>query len=282
MDISGISNIGMLLKKAVDIIEYAIAEHKPSSVFIAYSGGRDSAVVLDIAARMQIADGIMAIDTGLSADSWTTLINIHAQKYGIPLEFARGGHRDWYGKNVREYGFGYTRGHHTVYYRMLKQDAIRAHVRTHKTSHYDRVMYLTGVRRSESPQRAKTPASIRDGSRVSVNPLIHWRSESVAAYLKVMVPDYYNPFYERYGNSGDCYCGWTCQHAAHNFRDHSPDLAAYLEALSAEQSESGLHTYGERPKKDALTIDMFEDMPADSFCVNCTSVKNESNESEKL
>lgn len=54
-------------------IASAAAEHRPSSIYVAFSGGRDSAVILDIIAR-EVRAGtipelkIMSIETGLQAD----------------------------------------------------------------------------------------------------------------------------------------------------------------------------------------------------------------------
>lgn len=266
--------LGHKLARTIDILTQAVNEHHPVAVIAALSGGHDSIVVTDIMYRWlrrsayAFKIGTLAIRTGLAADGWERLIEAmcYCGNY-TGLEFAEGKGREWYSQNVAEFGFGFTPGHHVTYYRMLKQEAIRSHMKQTKLKRRDRVLYVTGVRRSESLKRQSTADVIRSGSRVTVNAIAHWEDEDIERYTKALLPWYHNPYYELHGTSGDCFCGWTHLHRIADFDEESPELASYLHALNAKQVESGSWQYGEVPELDSPSPS--QSMPADSLCVNC-------------
>lgn len=197
----------------------------------------------------------------------------YCDRHNWPVEFITGDGQKWYTQQVQKYGFGFSRSHHTNLYRYLKQHAIQRHIQTVKVGHFDRVMYLTGVRRSESTSRQNTKIVYRNGARVGVNPLIYWTDEDIDLYINTLLPDYDNPFYEIYGGSGDCYCGWTCTHRVEDFEKESPRLFNYLSTLNKTQIACGLWKYGEVPTKEQkqLVAELQnEEMPPDALCANCS------------
>lgn len=262
---------------ALKLYRSALEEHAPTRVYIAFSGGRDSAVVLDLFARYHRehphADrlpplAVMVIDTGLAADRWLAWTIEYCAPYRLRVDVAHGHGRDWYAANVAAHGFGYTPGQHAVYYRMLKQRAIERHLQSVKTGWRDRVLYLTGVRRAESLKRRSARPTYRHGARVTLNPLIDWQNAEVHAYHSRLLPFYDNPFYARYGASGDCFCGWTCANRVTDFSD-SPRLQKFLCSLDSDARKSHGYGYGERPDRlDASP--QSATMPEDSLCANCT------------
>lgn len=261
------ASFGEKLTSAIQIIERAIDEHKPSSVYVAYSGGKDSAALLSLAVRSGFSDKAMSIDTGLGADGWLSMIEAHCRQWGVSLDITKGLGREWYTRNVLEYGFGYTPSHHVVYYRMLKQRAIERHLKSVKTHWRDRILYLTGVRRSESRNRQSREETYRHGARVTASPLLYWNDADVERWLRHVWPDYNNPFYELYGSSGDCYCGWTNRNKTSEFASRSPCLYEYLSQLEGHAVENGLWGYDQTPETQISL--QSEDMPDDSLCRNC-------------
>lgn len=258
-----------LIHETVELIDRAMAHWIPHKLFVAYSGGKDSAVALDIVNRLKYKRyvGAMSIDTGISADGWLDMVSSHCAGLGVSLDIVRGGGFEWYEKNVKNYGFGYTEGHHTVYYRMLKQEAIRKHLKSVKGARRDRIVYVTGVRRSESAKRANTPLWYRSGSRITLNPLMHWGSDDVNQYLAHVAKWWNSPFYETVGTSGDCLCGWTCRQPAQHIKSVHPLIGGKLVDLENKVLADGLWRYDERPKKSQQLPS--DDMPNDSLCANC-------------
>lgn len=255
--------------ESVAIITKAIETYKPRAVFVAYSGGKDSAIILDIAAKIFAHVYVMAIDTGLSHDNWRGLIEKHIAHYSnASLEVVSGGGFDWYRENVLDYGFGYTPNQHVIYYRMLKERAIKEHIQNNKLKYHDNIFYLTGVRRAESFKRLKTPDVMKVGVRISVNAIAHYSDVYAARYHALHLAHYENPFYSQIGNSGDCACNWTCKIKLDTLKKHSPLLGAKLEALSNESVESGGWQYGTKPPL-LLPSAKAETMPEDSLCISC-------------
>jgi 3'-phosphoadenosine 5'-phosphosulfate sulfotransferase (PAPS reductase)/FAD synthetase len=247
-----------------------IAYHYDSPlIYVAYSGGSDSAVVLDIAAKWSRLRNIdikaMSIDTGLACDGWRDMVTRHCDAAGVSVDFCTGKGSDWYIENVGEYGFGYTPSAHTYYYRALKQDAIQAHVQSVKRHYHDRVVYLTGVRRAESRKRANAKWFIRHGARVTVNAIAGWGNIAKTNYLSIVAKWWSNPFYEVVGNSGDCQCGWVCKNSLADLSPY-PNLHEIIRVAQNKSLERGLNHYGER-------LDSVDNgtstMPDDSLCVNC-------------
>lgn len=257
------------LHETVNILDEQFAKWLPHKVFVAYSGGRDSAVVLDIAIRHNYKRlaGVMAIETGLAADGWRDMVRGHCDALAVNLEFVSGCGWEWYEEDVMRYGFSYTPGQHTIYYRMLKERAIYRHLKASKRGRRDRIVYLTGVRRSESAKRAKTPVSYRDGSRITVNPILHWSERDVERYLRFVADWWSSPFYATVGASGDCLCGWTCKHSAESVEENYPIIGARLVELSDRAESAGLWRYGVRG--DSCKPSNEDKMPTDSLCSDC-------------
>jgi 3'-phosphoadenosine 5'-phosphosulfate sulfotransferase (PAPS reductase)/FAD synthetase len=260
---------GMFMDDAISIIHKAIEKYEPRSIWVAYSGGRDSAIVLDIASKIFQHVNVMAIDTGLHADGWKDMVRDHVNNYNATLEFASRFGWDWYKTNVMEYGFGYTPMQHAVYYRMLKERAIQTHIQQHKQHRFDRIMYLTGVRRHESPKRMKSPLYTRKGARVTVNPIAKLDNEYSRRYHCLYLGWYSNPYYESVGSSGDCLCGWTNKNSVNDIEKHHPCIGAKLKHLEKASVGSGGWRYNERPAFTLTSDELSDDMPDDSLCVNC-------------
>lgn len=271
----------MLINKVAQahkIIIGAVAEYNPSSVWVSYSGGKDSAVVLDLYAKLFNKLNVFVIDTQLASDGWITTVynylNTYKDSNNLTIRIYHGAGWEWYKKQTLQYGFGYTPSSHVLYFRMLKERAIMTHLREHKTKWSDRVVYLTGVRRSESTKRANTPETSRTGAKVIVNPIVDFSRDNVEHYLTTYCPSFYNPKYIEGRDSGlgeDCNCGWTNKVSTATLCRNSPSLGSQLRELEREVVDSGLWPYNSKPTDEWGLSDMIptEEMPADSFCVNC-------------
>jgi len=261
------------LSESISIIEQAIEKYNPSNVFVAYSGGRDSAIALDIATKIFSHVQVMAIDTGLAHDKWRSIVERNVGQYkNTSLTIVEGLSWEWFSGNVLEYGFGYTPRQHSIYYRMLKERAINSLIQSSKTHYYDKIAFITGVRRAESTKRLKTPDVMCVGARVTINAIAHYDNLRAKEYHALNLPNYHNDCYSDIGNSGDCACNWTLGIKLADLEKTSPNLFEKMKALSDESLERGGWCYGTRPPRELAELDnRGEDMPNDSLCISCYS-----------
>jgi len=259
------------LKESIDIIESAIEKYNPSSIFVAYSGGRDSAIILDIASKIMASVEVMAIDTGLAHDEWRGMIESQVSRYpSARLTFVEGLGIEWYQKNVLEYGFGYTPQQHSIYYRMLKERAINKLIAVRKIHYHDKIAFLTGVRRAESAKRLKTPDVMVSGARLTINAIAHYDNQQAQIYHALNLPFYDNPIYKQWSNSGDCACNWTCKISLETLERTSPILASKISRLSQDSVNRGGWKYGTKPSDYGIDLSSTVDnMPEDSLCISC-------------
>jgi phosphoadenosine phosphosulfate reductase len=191
---------GLLTRKAV-------RAYAPVRIFALFSGGHDSSVLVDWAssALADKLDAAVFVDTGTALPGVTDFVHGFCARRGLRLLVYSAPHCE-YSRMVRAHGFPGPAAHRFAYTR-LKERQVDALVREHKTAARDRVMLLTGVRRSESARRMGSVEPVRrDGSQVWVAPLITWTRDDIRAYR------------ENYGveesdvaallhRSGECNCG---------------------------------------------------------------------------
>jgi len=251
-------------------IAFAIAQaqlnHKPREWFVAYSGGSDSAVVLQALLELGLYERYqmqtMTIDTGIaSAGHIERVTKDVIRATGKPPVVYRGAGLEWYMQNVRDFGFGYRMTHHAPYYQHLKRKAIETCVRDHKQHRLDRIAFLTGVRRSESTYRAKRPILQRSGSRLTVNAIATLTDRDKIPYLN-------RATWYHGKTTHDCLCNWHARFQDDDLK--GSEAYAPICKLSEEMKADGMWGYGEVPADDWMIDDSAGDeMDEDSLCVNC-------------
>lgn len=278
-----------LIEDARRILNEAIEMHNPSHIICLFSGGYDSMVATHLVHSLAPPQPTMtyAIDTRLSADGWAAYVQGVADKMGWRFDIYNNekGFRE-YADWVQRQGQPYSRRGHAFAYNRLKDRAIAAMVRDHKVSRFDRVLFVSGIRRAESATRAKleSPHS-RCGAGAFTNPLFNWSDEILLTYrIEHELPE--NPFYETVGGSGDCQCNWGGFIDLDTLQQHSPDLAcgrvALLDKLSKENHGWG---WGEKPSEYLLQrrrgqAELFEeyedegDSASPFLCAGCSRSKS--------
>jgi len=273
------------MKTSEQILEAAWKEYKPSLIVCSYSGGYDSMVATHRTLQWSKAYAhstdiaVIAVDTKIHADGWPEYVRSSAAKIGARrFELWSTTMLDKWQEDVRERGFAYRKAQHKFYFYWLKQNAFRAIVAKYKKHINDRVMFVTGVRRSESKERANTPEHSRNGSSVWANPLVYWQEYDIHQYrINHNMPE--NPFYSITNNSGDCLCNWHTEISLSALKGEAREVIEPLDILCREKFGYG---YGEEPSKykaqelaGQQTLIGFEDTPY--LCVGCER-KQASNE----
>lgn len=275
-------------KTPEDIIGKALEDWKPSHVVVLCSFGDDSMALSHYVHTKMAFDVPLltyAIDTKLGADGWLDWIRTVDSQYGWGLQIYdnQSGFED-YVEWVRQYGQPFSPPGHKIAYRYLKDRAIDAILRDYKTNRFDKILFLSGVRKYESREREKIEDPIhRKGSKTSpmnaifASPLFYWQDEDVLRYrIENELPT--NPFYETVGGSGDCQCNWGYFINLRKLQKESPCLAggnvATLDKVSMDN-----HGYGwdGRYRDQPELFDDYEDdgeMTSPFLCAGCSRAKS--------
>lgn len=232
-----------LINQAHLILSNAITEHEPTHVFILTSGGNDSIVPLHLFKDHPRVTAAVHIDTGIKAPDVEPHVRKSCDDLGLPLliyratEHTRGdGTPDPqdYDAIVRTHGFPGPAQHGSMY-RRLKERQIERLIRDHKADRHDRILLVTGVRKSESNRRmGHVEETKREGARVWVAPIAHWNDEDMRVYrAHHNLPE--NPASKKLGMSGECLCGaYAKPGELARLEQHYPDIAARLHRLKHE------------------------------------------------
>lgn len=182
-------------------------EHDPSHVFALFSGGNDSKVLVQWAARTigKCLDAAVFIDTGVALPGVREFAEDFCADRGVPLKVYETPYSEFVAM-CREHGMPGAGAHRYPYVR-LKERRLDDLIREHKQRWNDRIMLLSGVRRAESVQRMGTAVPVRrDGCTLWVNPLIDWTHADMRAYRdRYCLPE--SDVAALMHRSGECNCG---------------------------------------------------------------------------
>lgn len=263
------------------ILSEAIELYQPRQIVCLFSGGYDSMVATHLARRLNRHDvpmSVWSIDTKLSADGWIEYVS------GVAEELQFGDFHIYDNqKGFNQYihfvtlcGNPYSLSGHKHAFRRLKERGIDAIHMLYKRERHDKTLFVSGMRREESVNRANADEYHKNGDtcKCFVAPVVYWSDEDIARYrIENDLPD--NPFYGTVKGSGDCQCNWG------NFIDYevlehfSPRLAAGNVALLDDISREH-HGYGwdgvppVKVHPDQMPLLPEDDSCGPFLCSNCS------------
>ena len=192
---------------AHQIIQEAIEKYKPVATISLFSGGRDSTVVTALSS--QYLSHVAHINTGIGIPETSEWVEQTCKDWSLPHIELLTPPQTYFDIIQKGNGFpGY--GVHYICYRLLKErrleDLRNMFVQNPRQ---DRVLFITGVRASESTKRMKlsyTEPCKRKGSTVWLNPIVDFTTKDVTEYsAKHNLPR--NPVVDLLHISGECLCG---------------------------------------------------------------------------
>ena len=230
-----------LVAEAHGIIAAAQAEHQPTKTFILYSGGNDSAVVLDVCSPF--ADEVVFINTGIAIPDAVTHARSTATRTGLPFR-EMSPPRSYESLVMGEWDGLPGPGAHRYTYIRLKERCIEQLLRDHRCRRGERFMLLTGARKAESKRRMGTSETVkRRGGQVWVNPLQNWSNGAMRRYrADHALP--VNPVSTNLHMSGECMCGAMADQGEGReereaVRFFYPEFDAYLTDLETRARQAG-------------------------------------------
>jgi len=220
-----------------EVLTRAIEEYRPVRVFACFSSGNDSQVTTHFAMQNNFAHEVFNINTGIGIPEAREHFYRTCDRFNWPMRVKTPPDLD-YEEMVMAHGFPGP-GAHTYPYSWLKQRAIEELMRETKRERSDRVMLITGVRRSESTRRMGHVEPIyRDGAQVWVAPMYAWSKREMDEYMErhMLVR---NPVTENLGISGECLCGaFRSPGERKRLRVYYPDFDSYLCNLEDRAKEA--------------------------------------------
>lgn len=255
------------------LLQIAVKRHKPVAIFGLFSGGHDSLCATALAAELVGFNGAVHINTGFGIEKTREFVRATArnQKWDL-LEYHASDHGQHYDELVLKEGFPGP-AQHGIMYNRLKERALRQLVRDHKVGWYDRIMLVTGVRRSESIRRMATVEPMRRiDSSVWVAPLTWFDDRDKTAFMaeKGLCR---NEVVDLLHMSGECLCGAFAKAGELEwleFCGFDAEVRRIKELEKCAEAAGVPCRWGQRPDprgepRDVHTIDMF-DQP---LCVDC-------------
>ena len=209
------------LKKELEpaeILDRTISEGI-TDFYVAYSGGKDSGIVLDIVAKNYPNNfkGVIFVDTGIATDATINFVKEYCNKRKYPLFVLspkdvkrKNGIAYSYEDLVKTQGFP-GQGIHGGVMATLKLFPIRQFI-GQKIKEGEKPGLISGVRKKESKRRSSTYSNYKDqdGKIIFIKPLFYKSNDWVYRYF--MENDIKrSPVYETLHISGDCLCGCFAQ-----------------------------------------------------------------------
>ena len=204
-----------------EILDQAIKEGL-SDFYVAYSGGKDSGIALDLTAKEfpQYFKGVVFVNTGIATKETVNFVESYCKQRNYPLyhlhakdvkrkkdsKHGKINEQFDYENLVLNYGFP-KEGLHTVTMRWLKLFSIRKFI-FERIAMGEKPAIISGIRKNESARR-KTKAKkyiYNDGKMWFISPLYFKSNEWVYDYF-IKEDIKRSPVYETLHISGDCLCG---------------------------------------------------------------------------
>ena len=229
-----------MIDEAHQIMDQAIDQWRPESVWAGFSGGNDSTVMLDIVRQHPKLNGALHVDTTIGIRRTRQFVRDVCGAWGIDLHVVSPPKS--YDELVRAQGF-YGPKDHRYAYIQLKKEAIRVFKRQQlKPRKSTRIMIVTGMRSGESRTRMSHGSGDRLEERVVwCNPIRHFTNDDMAEYRQRHPDLPRNPVNDALGKSGECLCGCFSVGPLELpiIRELDPDTADQIERLQRELEASG-------------------------------------------
>lgn len=199
--------------RAHGIMADAMRLHPYLAVLGLFSGGNDSAVASHVS--LPWLTSIAHVNTGIGIPDANRHARQVAAHWGTPFLELVTPPEVYEGilfapkKDGTLFGFPGPAAHDVCYWYLKERRLRELRRRFIRNPRVDRVLFVTGIRKSESARRMRLDLSVpirREGSTVWVSPILYFESIQVQEYIdRYMIPR--SPVADLLHKSGECLCG---------------------------------------------------------------------------
>jgi len=214
--------------------------------------------------------GVIHVNTGIGIEQTREFVRNTCADFGWPLfEYKAEDLGIYYKDLILEMGFPGPPLHKIMYSR-LKERCIRQILRDFKRYRRDKIMFITGIRRSESKRRMGYERAIsKVDAQLWVAPMLHFLPTTKNEYMRTHnLPR--NEVVDLLHMSGECLCGaYARPNELEEIAQWFPEVADHIRQLEQEAKEAGVHcVWGKKPSKKAPS-EQLDFLP---LCVDCSKI----------
>jgi len=265
----------------LQIIEAADEHFNPSHIFACFSGGHDSLVATHIASRYKKFDGVVHINTGIGIEETREFVRGTCREHGWKL-YELKAEEGIYEKRCLKYGMPSGSFEHGKMYGYLKARPLRSFIkstRIRKESGYCPILFITGVRATESMRRMRIHSNyIEMGEYTSnwVNPILWWTGCDIGRYIEKHGLKR-NKVVDLLHRSGECLCGALARpDEIKEIELWYPEVAKRIHDLEEECRKRGLpYKWGARKVVDNIDNNNVNNLPEQFSLPLCTKCVGE-------
>lgn len=266
--------VAELIDEAMWLLDFAVEHYITSreknhvATCILYSGGNDSTTVAHLFKhRSRYA---IHANTTIGIEQTRQFVRDTCKSFGLELLEYVPPPGSTYRDLVLDQGFPGPGLHYKMYQRLKERCLAQARRDLITNSRQDRIVFLSGRRRTESARRANVPEMSRQGSIVWVSPLVNWTKTDMNTYREIVGDVPRNEVSDLIHMSGECLCGAFAKLGElDEIRMWFPEVAEHIHQLEDE-----VRALGKFPEKICrwgwgAGTPVTDDMESGPLCSSC-------------
>ena len=181
-----------------------------------------------------------------------------------------------YRELVLDKGFPGPAMHFLMYQRLKERCLMQARRQLVTNGRKQRVVFLSGRRRTESARRANVPEIARQGSIVWVSPMVNWTKVDMNTYREMMGDVPRNEVSDLIHMSGECLCGAFAKFGElDEIEMWFPEVARAIKDLEVEVAATGKFPEKRCQWGWGAGTRITDDMKSGPLCTSCDTRRAE-------